>query len=212
MANPPSPVVHIVDDDDSVRQVLALIFETAGHNVVAHDSAETFLASLNKPADVGDGPACVVTDVRMPGMDGLDLLDTLREHDPELPVLVITAHGDMATAVRALRSGAADFFEKPFDADALLDSLNRALERRQRSAGRRQAIEDARERVGRLTAREREVMEMIAEGRSNAAAAQTLGISIRTVENHRARLMEKLGVGGLSDLVRLQILVDGTEA
>ena len=198
-------VVHIVEDDAQVRETLRMVVESAGHNVRAHPTAEAFLAALP-----GENPGCVVTDVRMPGMDGLELLARLNLHAPDLPVLVITGHGDVAMAVRALKSGAIDFIEKPFEIDALLTSLAAALERGRRAATQRRARQDARDRLDRLTDRERQVMSLVVDGLSNAAVADSLGISIRTVENHRARLLEKLQARGLSELVKLQMLANET--
>jgi two-component system response regulator FixJ len=200
----PDRVVHIVEDDAHVRETLRLVVESAGHNVRAHPNAEAFLAELPD-----ETPGCVVTDVRMPGMDGLELLDRLGIRAPDVPVLVITGHGDVAMAVKALKSGAVDFIEKPFDIDVLLESVTEALERGRRAAARRRARQEAQARIGRLTGREREVMSLVVEGLSNAAVAEQLGISVRTVENHRARVLGKLEVRGLTELVRLQLQAEG---
>lgn len=196
-------VVHIVEDDVDVRETLRMLVESAGHPVRTHATAEAFLEALS-----GERPGCVVTDVRMPGMDGLELLENLSAQAPDLPVLVITGHGDVAMAVKALKSGAVDFIEKPFDIDALLGSVDAALERGRVASDRRRAREDAIARIERLTDREREVMRHVADGLSNAAVAERLGISVRTVENHRARVLDKLPARGLSELVRLQLLAD----
>jgi two-component system response regulator FixJ len=195
--------VHIVEDDAHVRETLRMLVESAGHEVRAHANAEAFLAALPS-----EDPGCVVTDVRMPGMDGLELLSRLGRRAPDLPVLVITGHGDVTMAVRALKSGAVDFIEKPFDIDALLGSLSDALERGRLAATRSEARRDAQLRIDRLTEREREVMGLVVDGLSNASVAHRLGISVRTVENHRARVLDKLEARGLSDLVRLQMLAD----
>ena len=149
-----------------------------------------------------------MTDVRMPDMSGLDLLRALRAAEATLPVIVITGHGDVAMAVRALKQGAADFLEKPFDDQAFLSAIALAVAEDARTAGLRVARADVAAQVGQLTLREREVMTLVVDGLSNHLAAEALNISVRTVENHRARVMEKMGARGLPDLVRMVIRLE----
>jgi two-component system response regulator FixJ len=199
--------VHIVEDDAQVAQSLALAARTAGYDCVIHDSAESFLA-------IGGAQhaACLVADLCLPGLSGLDLLRAVHETSPDLPVVMVSGHGDVATAVAALKAGAADFLAKPFDAAAFLASLAEAMERSARLALDRRAHEEVRERLERLTGREHEVMELIVGGFSNAEAASRLGISVRTVENHRARIMEKMAAQGLSHLIRMALRLAGVGA
>ena len=194
----PSAIVHVVDDDQEVLHSLALLLRSHGYRVQAHVSAEMLLATLDRGAEAG----CVVADVRMPGIDGLTLQKMLRTRGP-IPVLIVTAHADVPLAVRAMREGAADFIEKPYDADRLVAAVAEALAvgARQRAASR--AAADAVARLSHLSLREGEVLDLLLEGRSNKQVATQLGISVRTAEVHRANLMEKLKVRDLPALVRL---------
>jgi two-component system response regulator FixJ len=196
-------IVHLVDDDDAIRRSLALLARSAGHEARAYESGEALLAAVTR-----DSAGCVVTDVRMPGMNGLELQEALRTREIDLPVIVITGHGDVPMAVRALKQGAIDFIEKPFDERVFLDSIAEALAVNAKSAGRRGARADVEARVALLTLREREIMGLVVQGMSNHVAADTLNISVRTVENHRARVMEKMGARGLSDLVRMVLKLE----
>jgi two-component system response regulator FixJ len=195
-------VVHIVDDESAVRETLVSHVESLGQPTASHSTAEGFLES----ADLGLA-GCVVTDVRMPGMGGIALLHRLRETASDLPVILITAHGDVPMAVEALKAGAADFLEKPFPAQSLRDAIGRAVDVRRRQLGRESERHAALARIDSLTGREAEVMSLIIEGHSNAEAARALGISIRTVENHRARIMDKTETRNLTELVRLAYFV-----
>ena len=199
----PSPQVHIVDDDDAIRRALTMLARSAGYEARSYASAEAALEQLTP-----DSAGCVVTDVRMPGMSGLDLQAALRARGVDLPVIVITGHGDVPMAVRALKQGAADFLEKPFDDDAFLNSIGAAIAADAKAAGLREARADIAARVAQLTLREREVMNLVVQGLSNHLAADTLSISVRTVENHRARVMEKMGARGLSELVRMVLKLE----
>ena len=190
--------VHSVDDDDAICRALTMLARSAGYEARAYESGEAALAALT-PECAG----CVVTDVRMPGISGLDLQAALRARQVALPVIVITGHGDVAMAVRALKQGAADFLEKPFDDQAFLSAIALAVAEDARTAGLRVARADVAAQVGQLTLREREVMTLVVDGLSNHLAAEALNISVRTVENHRARVMEKMGARGLPDLVRM---------
>ena len=190
--------VHVVDDDDAVRRALAMLFRSAGIPVEAHPSGLAFLEAL--PFLREDAVGCVLTDVRMPSLDGLELLRRLKEGGFRRPVLVMTAHGDVSTAVRAMKAGAVDFVEKPFEDDTLLAAIDAALGTPQ-AAG----ADDAAERVAALSPREREVLDLLIAGKPNKHIARDLGLSPRTVEVHRARMMARLGVGSLAEAVRLAV-------
>ena len=197
-------IVHVVDDDDAIRRALTMLARSAGHEARAYESAEAALEALTP-----DSAGCVVTDVRMPGMSGLDLQAALRKRGVNLPVIIITGHGDVPMAVRALKQGATDFIEKPFDDSAFLDGVAQALAADAKAAGLRGVRASVEARVAQLTQREREVMKLVVQGLPNHTAAETLNISVRTVENHRARVMEKMGARGLSDLVRMVLKLEG---
>jgi len=191
------PCVHIVEDDESMRDSIVMLLEESGYRVHPYAAAEDFLA-LGSGAE----PGCVVTDVRMPGMDGITLLRRLRSSGSVLPLILITAHGDIAMAVSAMKAGAVDFIEKPFEAEALLESIEMALSTR-RTAVDAEEAKAASQELEKLTSREYEVLRHLVGGKSNKEAAANLGISPRTVETHRARIMEKTGAKGLPELVRL---------
>lgn len=198
----PRPTVHVVDDDAAVREALALLLDTAGMHAIAHASAREFLASANLA-----GPGCAVVDVRMPGMSGLELQEELNRRGAGLPVVLITGHGEIRMAVAALKAGAVDFLEKPFDEDLLLAAVREAVGR----AGRQtsgSAADTLRARRDQLTPREREVMELVVAGHPNKVVGTRLGISARTVEIHRARVMEKMGARTLSELVRMALALE----
>ena len=187
--------IHIVDDDPAVRDALSVVFELEGFDVLAHESGETFIASLHDRP-----PACVLLDVHMPGRSGIDILQALQESDYEAPVFIISGQGDIPMAVSAIQRGAVDFIEKPFDVDTLLHKVTTALEKQPAIARQSQSGFDGKEL---LTPREREVLEQIASGASNKEAGLKLKISPRTVEVHRARIMDKLGARNAADLVRI---------
>jgi two-component system response regulator FixJ len=195
-------VVHVVDDDIAVRQSLAFLFATAGISTRLYDSAEAFL-QVCTDATAG----CVVTDVRMPGMDGLELLRRLKGLGSAMPVIVITGHGDIALAVAAMKDGAADFIEKPFDDVAMIAAVRAALDRQHREIDRRSAVADLAGRIESLSERERQVLEGLMEGHPNKVIAARLDISPRTVEIYRANLMTKMRASSLSELVRMAIAV-----
>lgn len=192
-------LVHVVDDDRAVRDSLSFLLDIAGYRVVPHESAEHFLA-----AAALDGPGCAVVDVRMPGMSGMELQQELNRRQATLPVVVITGHADVAMAVAALKAGAIDFIEKPFDDEVLLAAVRSAIDRGRRNLH----LVDLRQRLTRLTDREREVMGRIVAGHANKVIGATLGISIRTVEIHRARVMEKMAARSLSELVRMALALE----
>lgn len=195
-------VVHVIDDDDAVRESLALLLQSTGVDARTYGSAADFLDQIN---DLRVG--CVLTDVRMPGIDGLTLQRALQARGSRLPVIVMTGHGDVPLAVEALKTGAADFLEKPFDTDRLLATIQAALDANQ--AARQQDLARAGivERLESLTKREREVLDKLVEGLPNKTIAFDLGTSPRTVEVQRARVMEKMGARSLPDLVRMVIAV-----
>ena len=198
---PSSQVVHVIDDDSAVRQSLAFLLSTAGYAVRVHESAIAFLSAL--PA-IQDG--CVVTDIRMPGMDGLELQRQLQARKASLPVIVMTGHGDVGLAVQAMKAGAVDFIEKPFDDDVLLAAIRAALARHRQDAERTALIADVERRMNSLSHRERDVLLGLVAGKPNKAIAHDLGISARTVEVYRANVMTKMHADSLSDLVRMAIL------
>lgn len=192
------PTIFVVDDDEAVRDSLGLLLRSAGHAVQTFAAAEAFLGAYDP-----DRPGCLVLDVRMPGMTGLDLQARLAADRVPLPIVIISGHGDIQMAVAAVKAGALDFIEKPFDESRLLEAIERAIEVDRQ---RRQELADWTEIEGRyrdLTAREREVMGLVAEGHPNKVVAAMLGISARTVEIHRARVMEKMGARSVADLVQI---------
>lgn len=199
-ASPESGVVHIVDDEASVRDGLSLLVRSVGLPVIAYASGTEFLA-----ADLDRGPACVLLDLRMPGMDGLAVQAALTAQGSRLPVIFLTAHGKVPQAVEAVQRGALGFLEKPnFDQDALIELIHAGL-RRHRRALTEDAHRAARlQRIARLTEREREVARLAAAGRANKVIALDLGISERTVEIHRSRAMKKLELRSVADLVRIE--------
>jgi two-component system response regulator FixJ len=198
---PNSQVVHVIDDDIGVRQSLAFLLSTAGLAVRVHESAVAFLAAL--PEAQG---GCIVTDVRMPGMDGLELQRRLRENKIGLPVIVMTGHGDVALAVEAMKAGAVDFIEKPFDDEVLLRAIRSALARHAQAAENEARRADIRGRLDHLSERERAVLDGLVAGKPNKVIAHDLGISPRTVEVYRANVMTKMQAESLSELVRMVLL------
>ena len=192
-------VVHLIDDDEHVRRALAFLLGTAGFAVKMYDSASTFLEKYEEAAS-----GCVVTDVRMPGIDGLQLLQKMRERGARVPVIVITGHADVALAVEAMKAGAVDFIEKPFPDEVLVDAINDAFRRREQV----NLIGDSelvRTKLASLSQREREVLNGLIAGHPNKTIAFDLGLSPRTVEVHRANVMTKMGASSLSELVRMTL-------
>lgn len=196
--------VFVVDDDQAMRNSLKWLIESVGMQVESHASADEFLAQY-QPGRAG----CLVLDVRMPGMSGLDLQEHLVERNIQIPVVIITGHGDVPMAVRAMKSGAVDFIEKPFNDEVLLDAIRRAIAREEHQRSHHSENLQIQERLSHLTPREYEVMQMVTEGRSNKEIANTLGVSAKTIEAHRARVMEKMQAGSLAELVRMVLAVDG---
>ena len=197
----PSGGVHVVDDDEAVRQSLAFLLRTAQIEVKTYDSAATLLSD---PPRTG----CIITDVRMPEISGIDLLRRLRELGVALPVIVITGHGDVPLAVEAMKLGAVDFLEKPFDDDALLAAVRSALSTEDANSKRLQEQSEIKEKLAGLSNRERQVLEGLVSGHANKTIAHDLGISPRTVEIYRANVMTKMNAASLSELVRLALVAE----
>ena len=198
---PPEPTVFVVDDDRAMRESLSWLLDSVGLHVRSYATAADFLAD-HDPAQ----PGCLVLDVRMPGMSGLDLQAELARRGVELPTIVITGHAEVSMAVRAVKSGAIDFIEKPFSDQLLLDRVRQALEIDRQAREVRSRREDARRRLATLTAREREVLNLVVAGRANKEIAFELGVSPKTVEVHRAHVMSKMCVDSLAELIRVTLL------
>lgn len=196
-----SSLVHVIDDDDAVREFLEFLLRTAKIDVRTYNSATAFLN-----ATPSGGIGCIVTDVRMPGMSGVDLLRQLKARGSTMPVIVITGHGDIQLAVEAMKVGAVDFLEKPFDDEVLLASVSAALGRLEKDSQRETERADLNNRLATLSVREREVLEGLVAGKPNKIIAFDLGISPRTVEIYRAHVMTKMNAGSLSELVRMALL------
>lgn len=192
------PVVHLVDDDPSVLRALARLLRAAGHDCATYGSAEEFLDRVRT-----DAPGCAIFDLRLPGADGLALQAQLNDGDAGLPVIFVTGRGDIATSVQAMKEGAVDFLTKPVEAAALLAAVALALARDKAARGERARTAGFAAALARLTPREREVMEMVVAGLLNKQVAGELGLAEKTVKVHRARVMQKLGVRTVADLVRL---------
>jgi FixJ family two-component response regulator len=195
-------VVHVVDDDLEMRKSLHMLLRSVAIDGRTYASADEF---LDRYQEVPDRPSVVLLDVRMPGMSGMALLKQLRSEHASLPVIMITGHGDIDMAVRAMKLGARDFITKPFSAQSLLDRIHEVLGQAQRATDAQVRAGEAAKRLQGLTRREREVFERIVAGQSNKAVALGLRLSVRTVETHRARIMEKLGTRTLVDLVLLAV-------
>jgi len=198
--------VHVIDDDEAMRDSLAFLLGAASLDVTGHASAEGFLEVLP-----GTPPGCVVTDARMPGLSGIDLLLRLQEIDDTLPVIVITGHSDVPMAVKALKAGAFDFIEKPFDDSKMIQTVRDALAYRSDAERRKHSREAAAGLIEALTARERQVFDGLVAGRPNKVIAHDLGISARTVEIYRANVMSKLDASSLSDVVRIAFVARGPD-
>jgi len=193
-----APTVFVVDDDPAVGDSIRLLLRSVGLRSEVYLSGDEFLAAYE-----ADRPGCLVLDIRMPGMSGIEVQERLRELGSTLPIIFVTAHGDVPMAVDAMKAGALDFLEKPFRDQELLDKIRQALDHDARIRDERSAVAEIEERLSTLTPRETEVMELVVAGKSNKRIARELGISRRTVEVHRARVMEKMGVDSVSRLVQL---------
>jgi two-component system response regulator FixJ len=196
-------VIHLIDDDEALRESVAFLLRAADFEVKGFSSAQAFLASLPDAS-----LSCVITDVRMPDMSGIELIRRLKDLKVDIPVIVITGHGDVALAVEAMKLGATDFFEKPFNDDLLLASVRGALQEQAHHTKRHAERAEIEQRLARLSAREKDVLTGLIEGRANKQIAFDLGISPRTVEIYRANLMTKMQADSLSDLVRMALIVE----
>lgn len=192
-------LIFVVDDDADVRDSMRVLLESAGYPVKDYPSAKAFLA------DGVSAGGCLIADIRMPEMDGLQLQEEIARRNIALPVIIVTGHGDVPLAVRAMKAGAVDFIEKPFDRERMLESIGRALEIGRTTRNRAAEMKAANEVLMLLTPRERHVLDKLVAGRSNKVAAHELGISPRTIEIHRARIMDKMEARNLSDLVRIAL-------
>lgn len=198
MTNSEQRLVHLVDDDAAIRRSVGFMLKTSGHRVEIYESGTELLKAT---AQLNDG--CILLDIRMPEMDGLEVQQALQEKGVSLPVIIMTGHGDVTLAVKAMKAGAVDFIEKPFEKEALLGSLEEGYRRLIRKEATADRIRDAEVKLQALTPRERDVLEGLAQGLPNKTIAYDLGISPRTVEIHRANLMTKLGVRSLSEALRI---------
>lgn len=194
-----TPVAFVVDDDEAVRDALALHLDLAGLTVRCCASAAEFLETASP-----DQPGCAILDIRMPGMDGLDLQQEMIRRGLTLPVIVITGHGDVTAAVRAFRAGAVDFLQKPFDEDLLIERVQEAFQRDRAARSADAEVGEIRRRLALLSPRELEVMEMVAQGLPNKTIATRLAIGIRTVETHRARVLEKMEARNAPELALMR--------
>lgn len=192
--------IFVIDDDQAVRDSLRWLLESVGHKVETFASAQEFLDRIDASCS-----GCLLLDVRMPGMSGIELQSILRERGYYMPIIIITGHGDVPLAVRAMKAGALEFIEKPFNDQLLLDKVQGCLAHAQSERDDQQAKSDFIRRLERLTRREREVLEAVIRGNPNKIVADQLGISVKTVEIHRSRVMEKMSAGSLAELVTLCI-------
>jgi two-component system response regulator FixJ len=195
--------IALIEDDEAILHSLQLLLQSRGLRVRCFSSAEAFLQ------DMGEAPACIVSDVRMPGLSGLDLQRELKRKGVAVPLIFITGHGDVPMAVAAIKDGAFDFIEKPFDDELLVQSIGRAVESGQRERSKQAERAEIAARIRELSPRQREVMQLVAEGLSNKQIAQRLAISSRTVESYRAWVMERMEASNVADLVRKVIEAGG---
>jgi FixJ family two-component response regulator len=194
------PTIYVVDDDEAIRRALTSVATLLDHPVVTFASAEEFLQ-----ANLGDVPGCLVLDIKMPGMSGLELQRRLLDANVRLPVIMISGHADVRIAVEAMTLGATTLLEKPFSLDELLAHVRNALQKDRRQREVPSSVADAQTRIAALTPKEREVLDLIANGKTNREMAELLGLSVRAVEDRRARLMKKVQANTVAELVRLMI-------
>jgi RNA polymerase sigma factor (sigma-70 family) len=198
-----TPTVYVVDDDEEVRSALKLLFESVGLPVICYTSALEYLDRFDESL-----PGCLVVDIRMPGMSGLDMQEKLNELPLHPPVIIITGHGDVPMAVRAVQAGAVDFIEKPFRDQILLDSVHRAIEMDAEKRGEASRLSEIHDHLNQLTPREREVLDLVISGMRNKNISEQLGITLSTVEAHRSRVMEKMQADSLSHLMRMMLTLE----
>jgi FixJ family two-component response regulator len=199
----PDPTVFVVDDDDAVRRFLSGLIASVGLNVETYASAQEFLDAYERGR-----AGCLVLDIRMPGMSGLELQKELVERNIQIPVIILTGHGDVQIAVQTMKAGAFDFIEKPFNNELLLDRIQKAMAQQVDVTADRVKRDDIADRISLLTPRERQIMDMIANGEMNKMIAHRLSISEKTVEIHRSRVMEKMQARSLADLVRMVVIME----
>ncbi len=197
------PIIFIIDDDDEVRDAIAFLMESVGLQAETYSSAEIFSDSFDLSR-----PGCIILDIRMKGMSGLMLQEHLAEQVIHPPIIFITGHGDVPMAVKAIKAGAIDFIQKPFNDQVLLDSVYRAIEVDEQQRGKAQKHAEIKHKMERLTPREREVLDLVVKGHRNKIIADELHISQSTVEVHRSRVMEKMEASSLSDLMRMVLTVN----
>jgi RNA polymerase sigma factor (sigma-70 family) len=199
-ASPQKSTVYIVDDDQSIRHAMELLMRSVGLDYEIFHSADDFLSGHSN-----ERAGCLVLDIRMPGMGGLELQEKLNDLGSTLPIIFITGHGDVPMAVEAMQKGAVDFIQKPFRDQELLDRIGEGLKTDQERRSEREEKAEVRERIGKLTNREQQVLDLVVTGKPNKVIAYELGVSQRTVEIHRARVMEKMQAKSLADLVRMHL-------
>jgi FixJ family two-component response regulator len=205
MNTPPEEcIVHVVDDDPALRRSLRFLFESVGWQVRLHASAEEFLDIATPPVQ----PTCLVLDIRMPAMSGLELQQVLSEHGIIMPILFMTGHADVSVAVQAMKSGAVDFIEKPYKDQAILDAVAAAMRRCDAAMQAAHRREEASHALATLSPREQEVARLVAQGQPNKLIAAALGISEKTVHIHRQHVMEKVGISSAAELARLMLRAD----
>ena len=198
------PTVHVIDDDESIRELLTWLMKRAGLKVAAYSNGRSFLKAWRR-----EGPACVVLDLHLPDMSGLELQKHLVERGDAVPIVFLSGRADVPKAVLAVKSGAVDFIEKPFDYRHIVQVVQESLRRDAEAAQQRVRGREAAERLATLTQREREVLDRVVAGRINREIAEELDISVKTVEAHRSKLMEKLGVGSVAELVQARLAAAG---
>lgn len=192
-----SPIVHVIDDDETVRTWLEFMISSSHLEVQTHADPRAFLEHFRP-----DRPCCLILDLRMPGMSGLELHEELRARGIRVPVIIITAHGDVPAAVRAFRSGVSDFLEKPFPQEALIERIQVLLEEDRSARQTRQEVIETQRKLESLTKREREVLEHVLSGKPNKLIAQQLGVTVKAIEAHRARIMDKMAFASVQELVQ----------
>jgi len=200
-------LIHLVDDDEAVRRSAGFMLKTSGFRVQAYESGVELLKAAPKLES-----GCILLDIRMPGMDGLEVQQSLKDKGVALPVIIMTGHGDVSLAVQAMKAGAIDFIEKPFEKAVLMSAVEQAFDRLQRAETHRDRADDAAVRLQSLTPREREVLDGLAKGLPNKTIAYDLGISARTVEIHRSNLMSKLEVRSLSEALRIAFAAEARKS
>lgn len=196
-------IVYIVDDDEGIRKALSLLLKSSGHKTKPCATAQEFLENFDPST-----PGCMLLDIRMPGMSGLELQERLKSYNIHIPVIIMTGHGDISMAVKAMKNGARDFIEKPFANQRVLDAVNKGLAEFTESWQLQEDQRDTNERLAQLTPREREVMDLLLEGKLNKQVAAKLFISVRTVERHRLNGMKKLKIRSLMELANMMLVKD----